>query len=153
MRVWRISRVQHAREALSGRGGLVAAGRWHARGTRIVYTSATLSLSALEVLVQADKDLLPNDLVQVEIEVPDDLIRERIQPRNLPRSWRAYPAPGRLRVLGAQWIDRNESAILEVPSAVIPQESNFLLNPAHQDARFIQVVAVEKFVFDPRLTL
>jgi RES domain-containing protein len=153
MRVFRISRAQHAREALSGRGGLLAAGRWHARGTRIVYTSATLSLAALEVLVHADKDLLPGDLVHVEIEVPDDLVLERIQPRNLPRSWRAYPAPGRLRVLGAQWIERNKSAVLQVPSAVIPQESNFLLNPARQEARFISVVAVEKFVFDPRLTL
>ncbi len=130
---------------------MYAAGRWHSRGRRIVYASSTLSLAALEILVQVDKDLVPADLVSLEIALPEDLEIERIGPKALPDDWRAYPAPPVLQRFGAEWLDRGESAVLEVPSAVIPQESNYLLDPAHPGAARIRVVLIENFSFDPRL--
>jgi RES domain-containing protein len=151
MRIWRLCRREHAVDPLSGRGGLYAAGRWHPRGRRIVYASSTRSLAALEVLVHVDKDLIPADLVSLEIEIPEGLEIERIDGRTLPSDWRAYLAPAALQKLGVEWLDRGESAVLEVPSAVIPQESNYLLNPAHETARKIRVVRTEEFVLDPRL--
>ena len=151
MQLWRICRQTHAADPLSGRGGLFVSGRWHPKGRRVVYTSGTLSLAALEILVHTDDDLIPSDLVQIEIDVPHDLNTERIDVDSLPPNWRTYPAPPFLQKLGADWLERRDSAILRVPSAVVPQESNFLLNPAHPDAARFRVVTTEGFVWDPRL--
>jgi RES domain-containing protein len=116
----------------------------------MVYTSGSLSLAALETLVHADEDLLPSDLVYVEIDVPDNVKMERIAARSLPSDWRRMPAPPSLQAIGADWIDRRVSAVLVVPSAVVPQENNYLLNPEHADAARFRVVGVERFLFDPR---
>ena len=151
MRLWRICRRAHASNPLSGRGGLVAGGRWHPKGRRVVYTSETLSLAVLELLVHTDKDLLPSDLIQIKLEVPDSVPTERVDLRTLPPDWRSYPAPLVLQELGAHWIDRGASAVLRVPSAVVPVENNFLLNPEHRSARRFRIVAKERFVLDARL--
>ncbi|OLD97123.1 MAG: hypothetical protein AUI36_45665 [Cyanobacteria bacterium 13_1_40CM_2_61_4] len=152
MRVWRICRRRRAADPLGGRGGLHVPGRWHARGTLIVYTSATLSLAALELLVHADRDLVPADLVQIEIDLPDDLDMERVEAKSLPANWKRYPAPSALGRIGRGWIERGKTAVLRVPSAVIPEESNYLLNPAHDGIKRIKVIGRRRFVLDPRLT-
>lgn len=151
MRLWRICREPHAANTLSGRDGLVTGGRWHPKGRRIVYTSGTLSLAALEILVHTDEDLLPFDLVHVEIQVPDTVKMEQIAARNLPSNWRNTPAPPTLQRLGADWIDRRVSAVLIVPSAVVPQEHNYLLNPEHADAMQFRIMGIDRFLLDPRL--
>jgi len=151
VRVWRICRKAHAADPLGGRGGLFFSGRWHPRGIRIVYTSATLSLAALELLVQVDRDLLWANLVQIEINLPDDLPMERIEAGRLPSNWRHYPAPAALQRIGAGWIEQGKTAVLRVPSAVIPDEANYLLNPAHPATERIKVVGRRAFVLDPRL--
>jgi RES domain-containing protein len=151
VQVWRILRRRYLREALSGRGGLAVAGRWHSRGRLIVYTSESLSLSALEVLVHTDPDVIPPDLMSVEINIPDDIRISTMQLRTLPTRWRRYPAPRLLQVLGNKWLDARKTAVLQVPSAVIPGERNYLINPSHPDARRIRVVAAARFAFDSRL--
>ena len=151
VRLWRICRRTHASDSSSGRGGLFASGRWHPKGRRVVYTSSTLSLAALEILVHTDKDLVPGDLVQVEIEVPSEVEEEAIAPNALPRNWRRYPAPAALQRLGAGWLDRGDTAVLEVPSAVIPHENNYLVNPLHPHAARIRVLTKRRFDFDSRL--
>ena len=77
---------------------------------------------------------------------------ERVDTDSLPPHWRTYPAPSFLQTLGAAWLERRDSAILRVPSAVVPQESNFLLNPDHRDAARVGVVTTGGFVLDPRLS-
>ena len=151
MRVWRICRRVHATDPLAGRGGLYAPGRWHPRGIRIVYTSATLSLAALELLVHVDRDLLPSDLVQIEMDLPDDLPLEHVKAGRLPSGWRRYPAPVALQRIGAAFIERGKAAVLRVPSAVIPDEDNFLLTPAHPAITRVKVLSRRTFVLDPRL--
>ena len=155
MKVWRICRARHAVDPLSGKGGLHASGRWHTKGRRVTYTSESLALAALELLVHASPSELPADLVRVEIEMPDDLPRERLDVpslvRSVGRSWRDTPGPESLQAIGNEWLDSMRSAVLQVPSAVIPTERNALLNPTHEDAHRIEVVSVEKFVLDPRL--
>ena len=136
---------------MSGRGGLFASGRWHSRGRRVVYTSATLSLAALEILVHTEKDLLPDDLVSVEIDVPESVSVRVVPAHSLPKDWQAYPGPSSLRALGDDWLDSGETSVLCVPSAVIPQEHNFLLNPEHPQAARLRVHAKTRFVLDPRL--
>jgi RES domain-containing protein len=150
VRVWRICRRRHARTPLTGRGGLACSGRWHFRGRLVVYTSEHLSLAALEVLVHVDPDLAPDDLVAVGIDVPEDLARETIEEAKLPRKWRGYPAPSVLQRLGSEWLDGGRTPLLEVPSALVPQERNLLINPAHPGARRIRVACRERFTLDPR---
>lgn len=151
MRVWRICRAPYAADALAGRGGLVTSGRWHTRGKPIVYTAQSLALAALEVLVHVDKLTVPPDLVQVEVDVPDDLLIERLDVAKLPRDWRRYPAPAMLRRLGDAWLAAGATPVLRVPSSVITEESNFLLNPAHPDAVRITVMGTRRFAYDARL--
>ncbi len=151
MRVWRICRRRYAGDPLSGRGGLAVSGRWHTRGRRVTYTSGSLALAALELLVHADGAELPDDLVQIEIAIPDDLAQERIEASSLPRTWRRHPAPDALQRFGDDWLRRRKTLVLRAPSAVIPEEFNYLLNPLHPDARRLKVVGTERFVYDPRL--
>ncbi|MCP3978025.1 MAG: RES family NAD+ phosphorylase [bacterium] len=151
MRVWRICRKTHSTDTLTGRGGLFASGRWHSRGRPIVYASGSLSLAALEVLVHVDRTSAPADLVQVEIEVPDGLRVSRIAVRTLPRGWRSYPAPADLQRRGDDWLSKGATPVLEVPSALIPEESNFLLNPGHVDAGAFKAISSRAFAFDARL--
>lgn len=151
MRVWRISRKPHVATTLQGIGGLHASGRWHHRGRPIVYTSATPSLAALEVLVHVDPALAPTDLRLIEIDVPDELASETCDPALLTPDWQVYPAPTILQDFGTSWLAGLRTPILCVPSVVLPMEYNYLLNPAHPDAGRFRIVEEQAFSFDPRL--
>lgn len=152
MRVWRICRKPFASDPLSGRGALFASGRWHTRGRRIIYSSSSIALAALEFLVHVDRDEWPADLVRIEIEIPDDLKIDRVDIGTLPRSWRDYPAPKTLQQVGNQWLEEQHTVVLEVPSAVIPEEPNYLLNPAHPEAGRVSALGSRDFIYDSRLT-
>jgi len=149
VRVWRLCKKAHA--AFDGEGASRAGGRWNRRGTAVVYASQTLSLAALELLVHADPALLPNDLVAVPAEVPEALAVESVDAGALPRDWRRTPAPEALADLGTAWARSGRTSVLSVPSALVPGERNFLLNPAHPDFRRIRPGAPERFDFDGRL--
>lgn len=149
MKVWRLCKRRHA--AFDGEGARRVGGRWNPRGTAVVYASESLSLAALEMLVHCDPALLPADLVAIGAEIPDSLRIDRIEEGSLPRSWRRHPAPESLAALGADWLKSRESAVLSVPSAVVPRERNVLLNPAHPDFRKVKVGPPEAFSFDARL--
>jgi RES domain-containing protein len=117
----------------------------------VVYTSATLSLATLEYFVHMDPRDMPRDLVAIPAEIPDTVARTEIRAEALPANWRAYPAPEALGELGTAWARARRTAILLVPSAIVPQERNVLLNPAHADFRHIRLGSPEPFSFDPRL--
>jgi RES domain-containing protein len=151
MRLWRLSRKAFAKEPLDGKGGLYAAGRWHSAPRLIVYASQSLALATLEVLVHVDPDLAPDDLVAIEIDVPKRVRVIRLTPAKLLGSWRRYPAPRSLQKVGNTWLDCLETAVLCVPSAVIPSELNYLINPLHPQVRHVRVVSKTAFAFDPRL--
>jgi len=151
VRVWRLCRTRHSAAALSGDGGLRAPGRWHRRGTRIVYTSATLSLATLEVLVWTNPVQAPSELMAVEVEIPDSVETERTPLRTLPAGWDGYPARAFTQQHGSQWVAGGRTVVLEVPSAVIPRECNYLLNPAHPEFSRIRIVGRTPFSFDARL--
>lgn len=151
MRLWRLCRKRIAKKPLDGAGGLHASGRWHSAPRRIVYASESLALASLELLVHVDSDLPPNDLMALEIDVPQGVSMLTLSPSELPRGWRRYPAPAVLQELGNAWLDATRSALLRVPSVLVPSEFNYLVNPEHPDAREIRVVARVKFTFDSRL--
>jgi len=147
--VWRISKAGH--ESFDGEGARLYGGRWNHPGARATYTSESLSLAALEYFVNLDTDLVPDDLVSVRAEIPTGLEHKTIEAGDLPGNWRTYPAPEALQDLGTEWIRRCETVVLSVPSAVVPDERNYLLNPAHQEFSSIRVCSSRPFHFDPRM--
>ena len=149
MRVWRLCTRPHA--AFDGEGARLAGGRWNPKGTPVVYTSATLSLAAQELFVHVDPEEVPANLLGLSADIPDQVRIKELRAAKLPRDWRRYPAPESLAAMGSDWITSLETAVLSVPSAVIPQESNYLLNPSHPDFVKIRVNEPEPFAFDPRL--
>ena len=149
MTIWRIASRGHA--SLDGEGARLYGSRWTPRGMRAVFASATLSLAALERFIHTDPDLEPADLVAVGIESGPGIRLESVRVDDLPRNWREYPAPPELASIGEQWLHQSRTALLSVPSVVIPRERNFILNPAHADFARLSVETPEPFAFDPRM--
>ena len=149
MQVWRICARRHQR--FDGAGSRLYGGRWNHAGTTVIYTSASLALAALELFVHIDVDLLPNDLVAIAAEIPESLALETVNPANLPKNWRRYPASESLKDIGTTWAAKRSSSVLAVPSAIIPEERNYLLNPAHRDFKQVRLRRSIPFHFDPRM--
>lgn len=121
-------------------------------GTPVVYTSATLSLAALELLVRLSRrNLAGQQFIAVPADIPGDVRVATIERSELPSDWRAYPAPDALSEMGTRWATKQTTAVLAVPSVLIPSELNYLLSPRHPDFRKIRVGRGEPFSFDPRL--
>jgi RES domain-containing protein len=150
LRVWRLTRTPFAQTPFDGVGPARGGGRWNSRGTYVAYASSSQSLAILEVLVHINREQAPTDYVFVEAEVPSDAV-EVLDAGGLPRGWQAEPPPARLRAIGDRWARSNRSLALRVPSAVVPSEANYLINPSHPRAREIEIVATVPAVLDPRL--
>ena len=128
-----------------------ASGRWHHRGVPVVYAAGSAALAALEVLVHVDPAQAPSDFVLLGIEIAAHIDIETVSRSSLPSRWQTTPAPSELQDLGTAWLRRGRTAVLQVPSALVPVGDNFLLNPRHRSARGLRVVSREPFAFDTRL--
>jgi RES domain-containing protein len=151
MLIWRICKQKRVADAFSGIGAEQHGGRWNDKGSRIVYTSTSLSLATLELFVHLQRNELPDDLYSVMATIPDAGSSEELTIANLPKNWRDYPAPASLRDIGSAWIREQRSLILIVPSAVNPEEKNILLNPLHAESGTISNIRSQPFHFDPRM--
>lgn len=149
--LWRLVKTRHVDTAFSGEGARRFGGRWNARGTAVVYLSGSLSLAALELFVH----LTPHDarlsFSAIRVVFPVSVKVEELAPAQLPASWREEPPPDGSKALGTAWVERAETALLRVPSIIVPGEFNYLLNPAHGDFKKAVVHAPEPFGFDARL--
>lgn len=137
--------------ALDGEGARLWGGRWNTPGTPVVYAASSLSLAAVEYLVHLDADTTPADLVAMSIELPDETAHRRVTAQSLPSDWARMAEHPACQALGDAWLRDGTSLALRVPSAVIPDEENVLLNPAHPDASGLRVREERPFSFDPRL--
>ena len=149
MRVWRLCSSRWRKSAFSGEGARIAGGRWNRRGTAVVYCSGSLSLAVVEALVHLGAADFPTELVAFRVEIPDTLRVERLS--TLPRFWQRPLPPDAAQSIGSSWVERCRSAVLEVPSAAVPGEHNYLLNPRHSDFARISIGPARPFAFDPRL--
>jgi RES domain-containing protein len=147
--VYRIVKARHARSVLSAEGARVSRGRWHLPGQSVVYTSGSLALAAIETFVHLEEDGLRARFVYFRIEIAHSVAIER--PRRLPRNWRAEPPEFGSMNYGSTRLRGLRSAVLEVPSAIVPSEKNYLLNPGHADFRKIRAARAVRFTFDPRM--
>jgi RES domain-containing protein len=134
---WRVVKQRFAGWAFDGEGARVWGGRWNSAGRAVVYTSATTSLGLLEKLVHTDAGLLPF-YVSFPVTFDADLVGF-VEPGKFPDSWRSLPAPFELQRIGNEWVDSMRSCILEVPSVIVPHESNYILNPNHHDFDSIEI--------------
>jgi RES domain-containing protein len=148
MRVWRLARAVFP--ALDGEGARLYGGRWNSRGNAVVYVSASRALAVLERLVGTDPEDVPSDLTIFEIELPDTLEIRTVSATELNATWRR-PRSALCHRIGNEWIARQATPALAVPSAIIPEERNYLVNPAHPDSIRVQLGGQTPFEFDPRL--
>jgi RES domain-containing protein len=148
MNVYRLSKSLYIRD-ISGTGGLYGSGRWHEKGTRILYTSQTLSLAKLEVL--ANTKQIPRNYSLLVLHIPDDLEYPELLIQDLPPNWNSFPHPAELVAFTNQWISENKYLVMKVPSVHSPFESNFLINPLHPQAGRLTIVDILPHAFDERL--
>ena len=150
IRVYRILRKRYAKNPFDGEGAYRYGGRWSSPGVRLAYASEHLSLAMIEYFVHLDRDDPPPDLVVAAADVPDDVSRVTVGPGSLPATWRQTPAPAELGAIGDRFARTRRHAILVVPSALAPDESNWLLNPDHPNFARIRSHPPEPFAYDLR---
>jgi len=147
---WRLIKARYAANAFDGEGARLYGGRWSSPGFPVVYCSATASLAVLEVFANVQRAELLAHYVVVSCAFERSLVTT-VQIEDLAVGWRASPAPAELKNVGDDWIRNGASPVLEVPSAIIDREKNYLLNPRHPQFERIQLGDPEPFLFDLRL--
>jgi RES domain-containing protein len=148
---FRLCKTKFLATAFSGEGARLYGGRWNSPGLAVVYTSSSLSLATLEVLVHLeDPEAFARFFSWVSLEIPDDSM-ERIDPAQLPSGWLADETNFSSQSIGDGWLRSMRSAVLAVPSVVTPGEWNYLLNPAHSRFTEIRIGEARPFQPDPRL--
>lgn len=147
---WRIVKAKHQARAFDGEGARRAGGRWNSPGLAMIYTAQSAALAALEMLVHLNSGALLSSYVLIPCSFPERVVL-RLDRARLPARWRAHPAVPQLQLLGDAWLKNGLSAVLDVPSVIIPPDSNYLVNPAHPDFASIDVGPAQPFDFDARL--
>lgn len=147
--VFRIVTRRRVADAFSGEGARLYGGRWNPKGLRVVYTAGSRALAMLEILAQ-DQPLHARYVI-IPARIPPSLRIERVALSKLPANWNAPGRSDSLREMGAQWLRRGRAAVLCVPSAIVPSEFNYLLNPLHADFARIKPGPVEILKTDARL--
>jgi RES domain-containing protein len=146
---FRVVKRRHAKHAFNGEGARLAGGRWNSPGQRAVYLSSTLSLAAMEIFVHLGEDAARLEYIYFDVEIPASVSILTLTQR--PKGWRSEPPANASMRIGDRWLKAGKSALLEVPSAVIPSEMNLLLNPLHPEAAKLSVGIARVFHFDPRM--
>lgn len=147
LQAWRILKQKHAETAFDGEGAWLHGGRWNSPGTRVVYTSGTKALAAFELLVHLNPPVT-FEYVAIAASFDKSLV-ETVT--DLPADWTEEPPPPSTKGIGDRWVREARSAVLELPSVIIRNETNYVINPAHRDFKKITFGKAEPFSFDPRL--
>ena len=147
MFVYRIALTKWSKSLASS--GKVA--RWNSEGNNMIYTAASRALACLESVVHRSRKGVIDEFKVMVIEIPSEIKIEKISFDDLPENWFMYEHFETCGAIGDQWLKKNTSAVLRVPSAIILNEFNFLLNPEHPDFKKIKLIRIEDFRFDPRI--
>lgn len=152
--LWRIAQEtrEYTADDLSGLGAAKTGGRWNSIGKAVVYTSRSVALAYLESLAHVGREA-PRNRFLIRITVPDPVWDEALwaKEKDLPKTWRAEPAGIGAARYGDRWLSAGKSALLCLPSVIVPEDTNVLINPHHADARSIQARVQRQLLYDPRL--
>jgi RES domain-containing protein len=151
MIVYRIGKTRYARD-LSGEGARLNGGRWNHKLTACLYSSESRALAVLEYTVNVNIDEIPRALSITSIEIPDAAIAE-MSVADLPGNWMETPALSSTKDFGTKVLKTAISPVIKIPSTVIPEEFNYLLNPMHPGSKGFKIAGVRDFVFDVRIKL
>lgn len=153
MKLYRIERKKYLKTTLTGIGASMTKGyRWNSLNTKLVYTAESRALATLEISAHLDLlEDLPTDRYFVEIDVPNNISLLEVKLEDLPKNWDAKPPISITQIIGDDFVFQEEAAILKVPSSIIPQEFNYLINPNHPDSKKIKAVKYVHMEFDERL--
>lgn len=147
---WRIVKPYRVGDAFSGEGARIYGGRWNPIGTSMVYAAESKSLAALEILVHVDAADLLDHYLCIQVHFDSRLVRT-LDFSDLPDDWRNPLLPSSTQGMGRAWLEGELSAVLKVPSVLVPGESNYLINPKHRSFGKLKIGFPEPFEFDPRL--
>jgi len=150
MIVFRLSKLKFAND-LSGKGAEKSGGRWNSKGTALVYTSASRALCTTEIAVHTPLGNLPPDYKLISIEIPDEIQIQELAAEDLPGDWKSIPHAHATQEIGDRFISEGIFPVLKVPSVVVQDEFNYLINPAHAKSHQIRIKAIEAFNFDERM--
>ena len=148
MILYRIAKRPYA--DLSGTGARLFGGRWNSEGRSMVYLTSSRSLAVLEALVHLSPTNLPLDFCIMTIDAPDNFAEIKVD--QLPSNWDEYPEPNSLKHIGNDFLLKQKHLLLKVPSAIVKEEFNYLLNPLHPKAELVKIISITPFAFDQRLT-
>jgi RES domain-containing protein len=148
---WRLDKARHAKDAFTGNGARRVSGRWHRQGVPVVYVSESMALSVLEKFVHLGFDASHIKFVYFKIEIPDSVMVEKLKSVDLPDDWTVEPPGDSTKEIGSRWAQETKSAVLRVPSVLVPKSWNYLLNPSHRDFKKIKISDPMPFVFDARM--
>ena len=155
MQVWRIATdtLTYTSEDLSGAGAKATGGRWNSKGNAILYCASSIALATLETVVHLSAAGLPLNRYLVQIDIPDNLWvkRQPLSAQSAQVGWDDLPAGMVSIQAGDAWLASQASAVLEVPSIIVPEELNILINPLHSDSQTITAKKIRKWLYDPRL--
>lgn len=149
MIVYRISREPYAND-LSGHGSMLYGGRWNTKGKAALYTAGSIALAMLEVAVHISPNNAPKDFRLVKIQVPPVLI-QKVNVEELNPGWRESPPSQFTQDIGDAFLMSKSHFILEVPSVVVPDEYNYIINPSHYAFENVKIISIEPISFDTRL--
>jgi RES domain-containing protein len=148
---WRTTRKKYVREAFSGDGAKQFGGRWNPPGTPMVYTAQSLSLAILELIVHLEDDGDITSYAAIPVTFPRALVQILPESR-WPDKWFSLPIAEPSQQVGKEWVDAMSSVVLQVPSSVVPRESNFLINPLHPKFSKLKIGSPQSLHIDQRLT-
>ena len=149
--VWRIVSANYKDKAYTGDGGRIHGGRWNSKGVAAVYTADSLAMASIEMIVNLPTPKLLQKYVRISAQISLDFVSE-LSGADLPEDWNSRPISPSTRAIGDRWIKEQSSAVLRVPSIVVPEEYNYLLNPNHPDFAKIEIGKPIIYFFDSRVT-
>jgi RES domain-containing protein len=152
IQAWRLIKKKHLPDALSGEGARLGGGRWNHVGIPVAYASETLSLAVLELFIHfTRRDItISKSLLAIPILIPDSINAIEVPLQDLAPGWNSSPPPDFTRDIGTEWVRSGASALLRVPSAIVPEEHNFVINVKHPDFSNITVGDPRPFTLDDR---
>ncbi len=149
MIIYRVGRTRYAND-LTGEGARLFGGRWNNKGIGCLYTSESRALALLEYTVNIDIDDIPRALSITTIEISDRLIKN-LKEADLPGDWKHSPAPSSTKSFGSKLLLAAAGPVIKIPSAIIPDEYNYLLNPLHTESKKFKVIDISDFIYDVRI--
>ena len=152
MTVYRLSSGKYKTD-LSGKGAEISGGRWNSKGVAMLYTAQSRALAFAEVAMHIPYGIMPKDYHLISIHIPDTATILELTLQEMPADWRSNPHSDSTQKIGDQFIAEAKFLVLRVPSAVVPGDYNYLINPRHPQSIDVKVLNTEAFEFDSRFAL